>query len=102
MTKHASFHWPDHTIGKAESRQIRETHNAAINALYRMDFLKDEQERELGRKLVEEFGLKRAPKELCSHIKEPCYMVGDSHFTALGVFRRFASIVAKIQHEGSF
>lgn len=27
------FHWPDHVIGKRESRRIREDHNAALNEL---------------------------------------------------------------------
>lgn len=31
--KHKSFLWPDHVISKAESRRIRDEHNAAINAL---------------------------------------------------------------------
>ena len=31
--RHKSFLWPDHIIGKGESRRIREEHNAAINAL---------------------------------------------------------------------
>lgn len=31
--RHKSFLWPDHNIGKRESRRIREEHNAAINAL---------------------------------------------------------------------
>lgn len=31
--RHKPFLWPDHVIGKAESRRIREEHNAAINAL---------------------------------------------------------------------
>ena len=31
--RHKSFLWPDHAISKAESRRIREEHNAAINAL---------------------------------------------------------------------
>lgn len=25
------FHWPDHVIGKRESRRIREQHNATLN-----------------------------------------------------------------------
>ena len=29
--RHKSFLWPDHNIGKRESRRIREEHNAAIN-----------------------------------------------------------------------
>lgn len=29
--KHEFFHWPDHVVGKRESRQIREAHNAAMN-----------------------------------------------------------------------
>lgn len=29
--RHKSFLWPDHAISKAESRRIREEHNAAIN-----------------------------------------------------------------------
>ena len=29
--KHTAFHWPDHTIGKRESRAIREAHNALYN-----------------------------------------------------------------------
>ena len=29
--RHKSFLWPDHIIGKGESRRIREEHNAAIN-----------------------------------------------------------------------
>ena len=29
--RHKSFLWPDHVIGKRESRRIREEHNAAIN-----------------------------------------------------------------------
>jgi hypothetical protein len=29
--KHTAFHWPDHTIGKRESRYIREAHNALYN-----------------------------------------------------------------------
>lgn len=29
--RHKSFLWPDHIIGKRESRRIREEHNAAIN-----------------------------------------------------------------------
>jgi hypothetical protein len=31
--KHTAFHWPDHTIGKRESRAIRESHNALYNDL---------------------------------------------------------------------
>ncbi len=27
------FHWPDHVIGKRESRRIREEHNATVNRL---------------------------------------------------------------------
>lgn len=27
------FHWPDHVIGKRESRRIREEHNATVNKL---------------------------------------------------------------------
>jgi len=30
-TKHTAFHWPDHVIGKRESRQIKEAHNALYN-----------------------------------------------------------------------
>lgn len=33
-TEHDFFHWPNHVIGKRESQKIRETHNAAVNALY--------------------------------------------------------------------
>ena len=29
--RHEFFHWPDHVIGKRESRQIREAHNATLN-----------------------------------------------------------------------
>ena len=28
---HTAFHWPDHNIGKRESRAIREAHNALYN-----------------------------------------------------------------------
>ena len=31
--RHECFHWPDRTIGKRESRTIRESHNATVNAL---------------------------------------------------------------------
>ena len=31
MSFHA-FHWPDHNIGKRESRRIREEHNALFNS----------------------------------------------------------------------
>ena len=31
MSKHHAFHWPDHNIGKRESRRIREEHNAFFN-----------------------------------------------------------------------
>lgn len=30
---HTFYHWPDRTIGKRESRTIRESHNATVNAL---------------------------------------------------------------------
>lgn len=30
--KHTAFHWPDHNIGKRESRRIREEHNALYNS----------------------------------------------------------------------
>lgn len=29
---HHAFHWPDHTIGKRESRRIRDEHNALFNS----------------------------------------------------------------------
>jgi len=29
---HTAFHWPDHVIGKRESRHIREEHNALYNS----------------------------------------------------------------------
>jgi hypothetical protein len=31
MQRHNAFHWPDHVIGKRESRRIREEHNALYN-----------------------------------------------------------------------
>ena len=31
-TKFTAFHWPDHVIGKRESRRIREDHNALYNS----------------------------------------------------------------------
>lgn len=30
--KFTAFHWPDHNIGKRESRRIREEHNALFNS----------------------------------------------------------------------
>lgn len=30
--KFAAFHWPDHVIGKRESRRIRDEHNALYNS----------------------------------------------------------------------
>jgi hypothetical protein len=33
---HTAFHWPDHTIGKRESRAIRESHNALYNDYHRL------------------------------------------------------------------
>lgn len=30
--KHTAFHWPDHVIGKRESRRIRDQHNALFNS----------------------------------------------------------------------
>lgn len=30
--KHTAFHWPDHVIGKRESRRIRDAHNALFNS----------------------------------------------------------------------
>ena len=30
--KHNAFHWPDHVIGKRESRRIRDQHNALFNS----------------------------------------------------------------------
>jgi hypothetical protein len=30
-TKHKCYLWPDHVIGKRESRRIRDEHNAAVN-----------------------------------------------------------------------
>ena len=32
MTQFQSWLWPDHTIGKRESRQLREEQNALVNA----------------------------------------------------------------------
>lgn len=32
--KHSPFLWPDRVIGKRESRQIREAHNALVNDYY--------------------------------------------------------------------
>lgn len=29
--KHQAIHWPDHNIGKRESRRIRDAHNALYN-----------------------------------------------------------------------
>ena len=31
-TKHMSWLWPDHVIGKRESRRLREEHNAVVNS----------------------------------------------------------------------
>ena len=31
-TKFHAFHWPDHVIGKRESRRIRDEHNALFNS----------------------------------------------------------------------
>ncbi len=31
MQKHSAIHWPDHCIGKRESRRIRDAHNALYN-----------------------------------------------------------------------
>lgn len=31
-TTHTAFHWPDHVIGKRESRRIRDAHNALYNS----------------------------------------------------------------------
>jgi len=32
MTKHESWLWPDRTIGKLESRDLREEHNRLVNS----------------------------------------------------------------------
>jgi len=32
MPKHTSWLWPDRTIGKRESRTLREEHNATVNS----------------------------------------------------------------------
>lgn len=32
MQKHSAIHWPDHCLGKRESRRIRDAHNALYNA----------------------------------------------------------------------
>lgn len=32
MSAHHAFHWPDHVIGKRESRRIRDEHNALFNS----------------------------------------------------------------------
>jgi hypothetical protein len=34
--KHNAFHWPDRTIGKKESRVIRDEHNALFNDYHRL------------------------------------------------------------------
>ena len=31
-TKQTTWHWPDHVIGKRESRRLREEHNALANS----------------------------------------------------------------------
>ncbi len=30
--KHTPWHWPDHVIGKRESRKLREAHNVTVNS----------------------------------------------------------------------
>jgi hypothetical protein len=99
LTKSTCWHWPDHTISKTESRQLREEHNRAVNEITSMDFLNEEQEREFGKRLVVSFGLKAKMEDGWS---EPRYIVDGSTFTALGVFRRFKHIARSIQSTGVY
>jgi len=48
-TAHTAFHWPDHTIGKRESRAIREAHNALYNDFHRLKEINKELVGALGR-----------------------------------------------------
>lgn len=34
--QHSAFHWPDHAIGKRESRRIRNEHNALYNEYHEL------------------------------------------------------------------